>query len=677
MQTTRQLLSIHKTTDRSSKNWKTVLILNERVNGEKKLKLISEPDLTFYATKPEIWNEKYSNGKKVINISKDELDEVTCKFDNIYNSIADLSEDYIEEDSKRNKAFIKDCYQTKRTSYLRNLHLNNWLFSSDVDITDHYYEKYVTTYKKELDNTLPSRGFFDIEVDGRLYRQFPDEEIAPCPINAISYFDDQSKILYGLFLDYGVEDNPLIEEFITIRKDSFEKELAIELTNEAIIEFYKTKTSTEFDKYKKGNKKLTIKDFSILYYESDIIAKDFFNKYNILDIIDNIKDIEKVDEIFLEYLKNNIDIFIKLQNVDVDKFKIFVKLEFFSSELELIKRFFYLSRDYHKSDYMLAFNAGFDILTIMNRLRNEYDIEPSDIFCDENIPIHLRQCWYRKSGYVGGKTRKDSWNITSSQHFSDMARNYIDRRQGANKLDDYKLNTILEHELGLNKIDYGDIQIKDLPYTNYELFVKYSLIDTFRLYQLDNSIQDVKVFYDLSLYTCTRFEKVMTKTVMLRNLLSVTYKEENIIICNNYNNKGEYDSEDDEYDTEEVYDEDGNLLEIVQGSKVGFRAGYVADPWLSKVGEEIVKNIKSKYIFKNVNDFDFAALYPTMITIFNLDMLTQIGRVVFKDDEMSEHKTNRATYLMDDLAVRNNIYIGDKYLNLPNYSELIDMFDKL
>ena len=66
-----------------------------------------------------------------------------------------------------------------------------------------------------------------------------------------------------------------------------------------------------------------------------------------------------------------------------------------------------------------------------------------------------------------------------------------------------------------------------------------------------------------------------------------------------------------------------------------------------------------------------------MITIFNLDMLTQVGRVVFKDDEMSEHKTNRATYLMDDLAVRNNIYIGNKYLNLPNYSELIDIFDKL
>jgi len=592
MQTTRQLLSIHKTTDRSSKNWKTVLILNERVNGEKKLKLISEPDLTFYATKPEIWNEKYSNGKKVINISKDELDEVTCKFDNIYNSIADLSEDYLEGDSKRNKAFIKDCYQTKRTSYLRNLHLNNWLFSSDVDITDHYYEKYVKTYEKELDNTLPSRGFFDIEVDGRLYRQFPDEEIAPCPINAISYFDDQSKTLYGLLLDHGVEYNPLIEKFITNRKDNFEKELSNELSLEVNME-------------------------------------------------------------------------------------ITVKLEFFSSELELIKRFFYLSRDYHKSDYMLAFNAGFDILTITNRLRNEFDIEPSDIFCDENIPVHLRQCWYRKSGYVGGKTRKDSWNITSSQHFSDMARNYTDRRQGANKLDDYKLNTILEHELGLNKIDYGDIQIKDLPYTNYELFVKYSLIDTFRLYQLDNSIQDVKVFYDLSLYACTRFEKVMTKTVTHRNLLSVTYKEFNVIICNNYNNKGEYDSEEDEYDTEEVYDEDGNLLEITQGSGGTFRAGYVADPWLSKVGEELIKLIKSNKIFKNVTDFDFAGLYPCIMDLFNLDMLTQIGRVIFKDDKFDEHRTNRATRLMDDLAVRNNIYIGNKYLNLPNYSELIDMFDKL
>lgn len=592
MQTTRQLLSIHKTTDRSSKNWKTVLILNERVNGEKKLKLISEPELTFYATKPEIWNEKYSNGKKVINISKDELDEVTCKFDNIYNSIADLSEDYIEGDSKRNKTFIKDCYQTKRTSYLRNLHLNNWLFSSDVDITDHYYEKYVKTYEKELDNTLPSRGFFDIEVDGRLYRQFPDEEIAPCPINAISYFDDQSKILYGLFLNHGVENNPLIEKFIDNRKDSFEKELAIELT------------------------------------------------------------------------ENNIEIT--------------VKLEFFSSELELIKRFFYLSRDYHKSDYMLAFNAGFDILTIMNRLRNEFDIEPSDIFCDKEIPEHIRQCWYNKSGLdKTGKKKKDKWNITSSQHFSDMLQNYKDRRMGANKLDDYKLDTILEHELGLNKVDYGDIQIRDLPYTDYELFVKYSLIDTFRLYQLDNSIQDTKVFYDLSLYTCTRFESVMTKTIMLRNLLSVTYKEDNIIICNNYNDKGVYGDDEDFTETEEVYDEEGNLLELVAGNKASFRAAYVADPNLDKVGEEIVKNIKSKYIFKNVNDFDFAALYPTMITIFNLDMLTQVGRVVFKDDEMSEHKTNRATYLMDDLAVRNNIYIGNKYLNLPNYSELIDMFDRL
>ena len=89
-------------------------------------------------------------------------------------------------------------------------------------------------------------------------------------------------------------------------------------------------------------------------------------------------------------------------------------------------------------------------------------------------------------------------------------------------------------ELGEGKFEYeGDI--KTAAYVNFESFLKYSIYDSYRMYQLETKCRDIDVMYANSLMTCTRLNKVLKKTTSIKNIAKVFLEKEGYILSNNLN----------------------------------------------------------------------------------------------------------------------------------------------
>ena len=80
-----------------------------------------------------------------------------------------------------------------------------------------------------------------------------------------------------------------------------------------------------------------------------------------------------------------------------------------------------------------------------------------------------------------------------------------------------------------------------------------------------------------------------------------------------------------------VIENDETFLQAFE-KKENFGA-YVGNPNLNDYcGIEETNNKQSMFIFENVFDEDFSALYPSIIRALNLDKNTQIGKFFFIDN---------------------------------------------
>ena len=75
-----------------------------------------------------------------------------------------------------------------------------------MDVSDRYIKYFNEEFDSDLNYKL-HKVYMDIEVDlmpngfkDKGYIGFPDEDIAPCPVNIISLFDEKSMIEYAFIL---------------------------------------------------------------------------------------------------------------------------------------------------------------------------------------------------------------------------------------------------------------------------------------------------------------------------------------------------------------------------------------------------------------------------------------------------------------------------------------------
>jgi hypothetical protein len=193
-----QFINVNYIRPRKGDNDKIVMVYKDIDSGEKHQEVIDSPTIEYYVTKKE-----FREGQQVSQIREEKCKKKKSKYKDLFKDMSKLA----GEEGKRH---YQSCLDNEKYYQLNKLHLYPQFHQSDVNIADHYIDKFLRNHPRDKSKEYLTKGYWDIEVDSSNIKGFPDEEDAPSPVNAVSYFSEQHRTLFGLFLRN--DENPLIDE---------------------------------------------------------------------------------------------------------------------------------------------------------------------------------------------------------------------------------------------------------------------------------------------------------------------------------------------------------------------------------------------------------------------------------------------------------------------------------
>lgn len=174
------------------------ILVKDSITGEKTWIYLPEPTLEAY-----IANEDINISYPLKFLEEESVKPIELPYQTITRSIAELA-------GKKYEQYYWDQIKLRRFSATKELHKWVRIFSSDIDIEDHYRIKIRELYPAPENLTL-TKGAFDIEVDTIDINGFPHEEEAACPINTVAFVSDVDDTCYTFILRNN--DNELMTEF--------------------------------------------------------------------------------------------------------------------------------------------------------------------------------------------------------------------------------------------------------------------------------------------------------------------------------------------------------------------------------------------------------------------------------------------------------------------------------
>lgn len=321
----------------------SLLIFYRDENGIKRTKFINRAQTYYYLLKDKEAPEALT---PPMFIEKDKVERVNVYSDDIFRHIA-LDTGALQ------------YFDTFSGGSLKNLYKHPYIYDADMDIVDRYIKSFNEEFEPDKDYKL-HKVYFDIEVDlmpdgfkkdsrGAIgYSGFPDETIAPCPVNIITMIDEKSMIGY-----------------VFIHKNSLNSQI--------------------FD------------------YEKNVTEK--------INTIKN-KVLEEDDTFFND-----------------------IKVEFFNSEEETIEAFFKTIHNIDP-DFALAWNEGFDVLTLQNRLKTLYgrkqELKSQGIKPYDHM---LRTICDEKYMFVKDKNGEDMYLTPKAYYRQNKDKSIVDRMDEFTVLD--------------------------------------------------------------------------------------------------------------------------------------------------------------------------------------------------------------------------------------------------
>lgn len=340
----------------------------------------------------------------------------------------------------------------------------------------------------------------------------------------------------------------------------------------------------------------------------------------------------------------------------IDKFQYQMMFYDEDDEINLIGDCFKIINTF-KPDFVLAWNMGFDIPYLIERIK-VLGYDPADVIChpdfENKVCSYFKDDIDRKTGkFKKEEERGDEAIISSYSVYLDQMIQFASRRKGQSVFDRFSLDYIGEVVTGVNKLDYHHItnNISKLPYANYKIFVFYNIIDTIVQKCIESKTGDIDYIFNKCLINNTRYSKGHRQTVYLTNRGCKEFDLEGYIMGNNVNKTNS--KPDDK-----------------------FPGAFVADP--IKINDYSKKRIgdMSVNLFDNLDDYDYSSLYPSIMREFNMSQSTQIGRIDIKDKiYMNENPFNSKYYIrggafIEDFHSKNYLEFGHRWLNLSGYSDL-------
>ncbi|MGL5745584.1 MAG: 3'-5' exonuclease, partial [Cetobacterium sp.] len=544
---------------------------------------------------------------------------------------------------------VYNCYKSGNPQHALQIHQGNNIYLSDMTMDEFIRIEHGRCIDVDgLNYQTLTRAYFDIEVDlidpaHRILSIEEMKELTPAPINMIT----------------------------TI----YEKE------RRCIVQLLDTKNNVSFNKFMgdvEGFKEMVLKD---------------------------------------HLLKNDID-------------KIDVKI--YTDEATMIVEYFDIV-NLLKPDLMLAWNISFDIRYMINRLRK---LGYSD---DDLMEAIIHKDFVKKSFYYHDDTRAES-NETKSDWFRGSSYTmyicqmltWIHTRKGRMPdIPGFGLDDVATHEVGEGKWDYSSHgTIYDIAHKNFTIACLYNIIDVVLLKRIENKTNDCAGLFIQAQTTCTEVKNGFKKTVFCKNIMSKEYLLDGLAYENNRNKKytenvmiqdadeGEHNKigeRKDKFEGAVVGDPNLNMARGVPLSEATDLFKEFADRiknngetkqlLAARVGLELEGEQKidlsildnkdkleafieacstgvSKWIFKNIIDFDLSSLYPSIIYAFNISKEGQIGKI-FIPEQVSElenpynnDRYNRGGDFIDDYECGDHLFIGNKWFGLDSIDDMLIQLDE-
>jgi DNA polymerase elongation subunit (family B) len=626
---------------RENTEFDSLLIIYRDERGEKKTIFVDRAEAPYYIIKDKTSPEATM---PQMFIEKDKVEKVTTYTDLLFRELA----------AKTDSLHYFDRVITTwgmGSSNMKNLFKHNWLYDTDMDYADRYMAKFHEEYEPDINYKL-HKCYFDIETDlmpdgfkrdskGNIgYMGFPDEEIAPCPVNIITLFDEKAKDIHTF-----VVRNDLNKEITKLENGlpEFKQYIRQKLAEEDGLE---------------------IRTVNVTFYNAEEEAIEAF-----------LKKTHEIDPDFMLAWNQSFDV-ITLQN----RLK-----KLYSKKKELrdqgIKGYDQMIGTFSDDKYLIQKDRGGNMAYLPPRAyymarKDRPFVDRTDYFdVMDGINWFDQMLYYANIRKSGGQ--KESYSLDAV---------------AGEELDKEKLT-----------FEAGET-FKTLPWTNFRKFAEYNIRDVVLLHLIEDKNLDMDLLQRLSEITNTRKDKVFRKTVSLKNFVNKFAADNGFIMGNNKNAKYGDDSYyyEDNFLPKNSFPENDDRYrrELRKEENYG---GFVLDPNKNLPDNGVVLNGKpSKFVFEDVFDMDFSSLYPSIIRAYNLDKNTQVGKFFLVDDHIKGRLIGKYDYdglftqsknveaeegsdgssddlgttLVDSLQSFNMSRVGEKFFDLPSTEELIGKIEE-
>lgn len=332
----------------------------------------------------------------------------------------------------------------------------------------------------------------------------------------------------------------------------------------------------------------------------------------------------------------------------IDKLKYDIHL--FDSELELIDAVFKIINSTNP-DFTLAYNMSFDIPYLIERLK-VLGVDPATVVCHPDFEDQI--CYYYVDERNGSDfaERGDFATISAYTTYLDQLIHFAGRRKGQKlEIKSFKLDDVGFAIAGVRKLSFSHITtvFAEFPYKDFELFIIYNIIDTLVQKCIEIKTDDIGFAFNKSLMNSCRYQKCHRNTIYLKLRGALEFAKDGLIMGNNAN---------------------------IKTPKESYPGGLVANPKLNEPNGIKINGVPTM-IRRNVVDYDFKSLYPSINREFNLSPNTMIAKIVIENQiHKWENMFDNADYdrggqFLEDMISRNYLIIGSRWLSLAGYKDLL------
>lgn len=391
--------------------------------------------------------------------------------------------------------------------------------------------------------------------------------------------------------------------------------------------------------------------------------------------------------------------------------------------------------NHYRPDTLSVWNIAYDIPKIAARMEMN-GLNYVDEMCDPSFPQDCKfvEMNIDRRAAIDIADKKTYIRMASTTVFIDQMQSYAGIRKGRKAFGSSALDNIATIELGVGKLKFPKgIDVTNAAIKDYWTFVLYNITDVMRQVLIDIVTNDcMSMIYDMNQANCP-IENLFKQTRYQKQIYYTNYLRRGFVPGNNPNVnyiRGETEerleeieeakrarmaadqadldfSDDEEEETlvaeepaeeEEEFDENAEeavesiangLLSVFDDSpdrKLYLPGGLVGNPdYNSPNGTEMIPGVRSKHVFDDVMDMDYASEYPWAKYTRSLSKSTQIGRIVIPHKisdrqnvlPMGQKKRVEeiraylpggefiADYLSHDI-----LEFGNVWFNLPNIDEM-------